>query len=60
MLLGPSIRDQSPFDEALGQRPSDQSDQRPRDERTGADRYASNEIAAVQDIVKQRHHPLPC
>jgi hypothetical protein len=26
--------------------------------RTGADRYASNEIAAVQDIVKQRHHPL--
>jgi len=39
-LLGPSIGDQSPFDEALSHRPSDQSNQRPRDERTSADRFA--------------------
>ena len=39
-------------------RPSDQSNQRPRDERATADRYASNEVAAVHYVVKQRHHPL--
>ena len=57
-LLGPSIGDQSPFDEASATRLSDQSNQRPRDERASADRYASNEVAAVHYVVKQRHHPL--
>jgi hypothetical protein len=57
-LLGPSIGDQSPFDEPLATRPSDQSNQRPRDERASAGRYASNEVAAVHYVVKQRHHPL--
>jgi hypothetical protein len=53
-LLGPSIGDQSPFDEALSHRRSDQSNQRPHDERASADRYASNEVAAVHYVVKQR------
>jgi hypothetical protein len=42
-LLGPSIGGQSPFDEALSHRPSDQSNQRPRDERASADRYATRQ-----------------
>jgi hypothetical protein len=56
-LLDPSIGDQSPFDEALSHRPRDQSNQRPRDERASADRYASNEVAAVH--LRRQAAPSP-
>jgi hypothetical protein len=40
------------------QRPSDQSDERPRDERTGADAMPVPSLPPFRKIVKQRHHPL--
>jgi hypothetical protein len=54
-LLGPSIGDQSPFDEALSHRPSDQSNQRPRDERASA--AASGSICCGKHPPRSRGSP---